>query len=127
MGDESVVGHADMWAWRFPNRKSDDFIFPACRTGQIDTTRPIANWRTARNDATRAAKCPKCGRLQLPTESCLNSVCKAEMRGIINPLEGLWFRDLRHSAATRTLENGVPIATVAQVLGFHGNSDGEAV
>lgn len=112
----------DMWASRFPNRKPDDFVFPACETGHIDTTRPIANWRTAWNHATRAVECPKCGRLQPPTESCRNSDCEAEMRGIISPLEGLRFHDLRHSAATKMLENGVPIATVAQVLGWSAST-----
>ena len=44
------------------------------------------------------------------------------MRGIINPLAGLRFHDLRHSAATKMLENGVPIATVAQVLGWSAST-----
>ena len=39
------------------------------------------------------------------------------MRGIISPLAGLRFHDLRHSAATKMLENGVPHPTVAQVMG----------
>ena len=112
----------DMWASRFPNRKPDDFIFPACETGHIDTTLPIANWRTAWKNATRAVECPKCGRLQPPTDSCRNSDCEAEMRGIISPLEGLRFHDLRHSAATKMLESGVPIATVAQVLGWSAST-----
>jgi len=44
------------------------------------------------------------------------------MRGIISPLAGLRFHDLRHSAATKMLENGVPIATVAQVLGWSAST-----
>jgi integrase len=44
------------------------------------------------------------------------------MRGIINPLAGLRFHDLRHSAATEMLENGAPIATVAQVLGWSAST-----
>ena len=44
------------------------------------------------------------------------------MRGIISPLEGLRFHDLRHSAATKMLENDVPIATVAQVLGWSAST-----
>jgi len=39
------------------------------------------------------------------------------MRDIIDRLAGLRYHDLPHSAATKVLENGVPIATVAQVLG----------
>ena len=82
----------------------------------------IANWRMAWNNATRAVECPKCGRLQLPTDSCRNAHYEAEMRGIISPLERLRFHDLRHSAATKMLENGVPIATVAQVLGWSAST-----
>jgi integrase len=44
------------------------------------------------------------------------------MRGIINRLAGLRYHDLRHSAAMKTLENGVPIATVAQVLGWSAST-----
>jgi len=44
------------------------------------------------------------------------------MHGIISPLKGLRFHDLRHSAATKMLENGVPIATVAQVLGWSAST-----
>lgn len=40
----------------------------------------------------------------------------------MNPLEGPRFHDLRHSAATKMLENGVPIATVAQVLGWSAST-----
>jgi integrase len=112
----------DMWASRFPNRKPEDFVFPACENGHVDLARPIANWRTAWHNATSAVECPKCGRLQPPSDSCRNSDCKAKMRGIISPLAGLRFHDLRHSAATKMLENGVPIATVAQVLGWSAST-----
>jgi len=112
----------DMWASRFPNRKLDDFAFPACETGHIDASRAIANWRTAWHKATCAIECPKCGRLQTTTDTCRNLDCKADMHGIISPLAGLRFHDLRHSAATKMLENGVPIATVAQVLGWSAST-----
>jgi len=112
----------DKWASRFPNRNADDYVFPACENGHIDPTRPIANWWTAWHNATCTVECPKCGRLQLPTNLCQNLECNASMRGIINPLAGLRFHDLRHSAATKMLENGVPIATVAQVLGWSAST-----
>ena len=82
----------------------------------------ILRQRTAWHNATSAVECPRCGRLQPPTDSCRNSDCKAKMRGIISPLAGLRFHDLRHSAATKTLENGVLIATVAQVLGWSAST-----
>jgi integrase len=42
----------DFWASRFPNRKPEHFVFPACETGQIDPTRPIMSWRSAWRRAT---------------------------------------------------------------------------
>lgn len=112
----------DMWASRFPNRSPDDFVFPACENGHVDPTRPIANWRTAWHNATSAVECPKCGRPQPPADSCQNLDCEADMHGIISPLARLRFHDLRHSAATKMLENGVPFATVAQVLGWSAST-----
>jgi integrase len=112
----------DIWASRFPNREPNDYVFPACENGHIDSTRPIANWRTPWHNATSAVECLKCGKLQPATNSCQKLQCKADMRGIINPLAGLRFHDLRHSAATKMLENGVPIATVAQVLGWSAST-----
>lgn len=83
----------DMWAARFSNRKSDDFVFPTCENGKIDASRPIANWRTAWRNA-----CEDAG------------------------LGGLRYHDLRHTAATKMLENGVAFATVAQVLGWSAST-----
>lgn len=60
--------------------------------------------------------------MQTVTDSCRNADCKADMRGIINPLSGLRFHDLRHSAATKMLEKGTSIATVAQVLGWSAST-----
>jgi len=83
----------DMWTSRFPDRKSDDFVFPACENGRIDPERPIANWRTAWRRACREAGLP-----------------------------GLRFHDLRHTAATKLLEEGTPIAVVAQILGWSAST-----
>lgn len=41
---------------------------------------------------------------------------------MINDLLGLRFHDLRHSAAAKMVENGVPIAIVAQVLGWSAST-----
>ena len=61
----------------------------ACENGRINPERSIANWRTAWRHA--------CG------EASLN---------------GLRFHDLRHTAATKLLEEGTPIAVVAHILGW---------
>jgi integrase len=67
----------DFWASRFPNRRPEHFVFPACENGQIDPERPIAHWRTAWRRAYREAGLP-----------------------------GLRYHDCRHSAATKLLEQG---------------------
>jgi integrase len=79
----------EMWMARFPNRKPEDYVFPACENGHIDPSKPITNWRTAWHNA--------CAEAELP---------------------GLRFHDLRHTAATKLLESGVPFAVVAELLGW---------
>lgn len=83
----------DMWASRFPNRQPADYVFPACENGNINPSRPISHWRTAWSKA------------------CL-----------LAGLPGLRYHDCRHSAATKMLENGVPMATVAQILGWSAST-----
>ena len=83
----------DVWASRFPDRKPEHFVFPACENGYLNPERPVANWRTAWRHA-----CRKAG------------------------LKGLRFHDLRHTAATKLLEHGTPIAVVAQILGWSAST-----
>jgi integrase len=83
----------DMWKARFPDAKPHHFFFPACENGRIDPERPIANWRTAWRRA-----CHDAG------------------------LTGLRFHDLRHTAATKLLEDGTPIAVVAHILGWSAST-----
>jgi integrase len=83
----------DVWASRFPDRNLQQFVFPACENGHIDPYRPVANWRTAWRRA-----CVDAG------------------------LKGLRFHDLRHASATKLLEQGTPIAVVAQILGWSAST-----
>jgi integrase len=83
----------DLWASRFPDCKVEQFVFPACENGFIAPQRPIANWRTAWRHACRDAG-----------------------------LKGLRFHDLRHTAATKLLEQGTPIPVVAQILGWSAST-----
>jgi integrase len=110
------------WAERFPGRRPEHFVFPACENGQVDPTRGIASWRTAWRRVTRAIQCPACGEIQSPRKICRNAECRVEMRGIKNPLDGLRFHDLRHSTATKLLEQGTPFAVVAQILGWSAST-----
>jgi integrase len=83
----------DMWRSRFPDAKPHHFVFPACENGRIDPERPIANWRTAWRRA-----CHQAG------------------------LTGLRFHDLRHTAATKLLEDGTTVAVVAHILGWSAST-----
>jgi len=110
------------WTDRFPARRPDHFVFPACENGHIDPTRGIANWRTAWRRITRAIQCPACGEIQGTGKICRNLECGTKIEGIKNPLEGLRFHDLRHSTATKLLEQGTPFPVVAQILGWSAST-----
>src|SRR5271156_152257 len=83
----------DTWASRFPDARPHHFLFPACENGRVDPERSISNWRTAWRRACREAG-----------------------------LKGLRFHDLRHTAATKLLEEGTPIAIVAHILGLSAST-----
>jgi len=108
----------ETWAARFPDRRPGQFVFPACANGKIDAARPISNWRSAWRNLTRSIECPACGHLEPPASHCRNEECRLDIREIKSPIATLRFHDLRHTAATKMLENGVPYATMAQILGW---------
>ena len=69
--------------FRFDNRKGARGGIPEeMEVSGFDPTHPIGSWRTASRTLTRAVECPKCKRLQRPTELCKDPKCKADMRGI---------------------------------------------
>jgi integrase len=76
-----------------PFHVASDYVFPACENGRIDASRPVANWRTAWRNATKNAGLP-----------------------------GFRFHDLRHTAATKRLEAGVPFAVVGQICGWSAST-----
>jgi integrase len=112
----------EMWASRFPDRSLNAYVFPACENGAIDSTQPISNWRTAWRRVTRLVECPKCGQVQEPGNLCQNEECEADIRKLRSSIAGLRFHDLRHTAATKLLENGTPFAVVAQILGWSAST-----
>jgi len=112
----------DLWASRFPDRKPEHFVFPACENGHINPERPIDNWRTAWRRVTQAIHCPACGQLQSPGDTCRNGECKADIRSVKSPTDRLRFHDLRHTAATKLLEQGTPTVVVAQILGWSAST-----
>ena len=87
------------WASQFPNRQAEHFVFPSERYGaagddftpcayKTDPTRPIGRWKEAWEAAKKRA----------------GVKCR--------------FHDLRHTGCTRMLENGVPFAHVAMIMGW---------
>jgi integrase len=108
----------DMWASRFPGRRPEHFVFPSCENGQVNPMRSISNWRTAWRRATSLIRCPACTLLQNPGTTCDNAECKGDIRQIESSIANLRFHDLRHTAATKLLEQGVPFAVVAQIAGW---------
>jgi len=84
---------------------------------QVEPTRPTRGWRTAWRTVTRAVECPKCGRLQPPSDACQDPECAHEIKGIKSPLAGLRFHDLRHCAITKPAESQASDQTIMSIAG----------
>jgi integrase len=94
------------------------YVFPSCEGfAHPDPSKPMKGWRTAWRNVTRAVECPKCGRLQRPTDFCRSKECKADMQGIKSPLAGLRFHDLRHSCITMLSESQASDSTLLSIAG----------
>jgi integrase len=102
LNQNALVALTD-WANKFPDRRPEHFVLPterysfskARRTVKIydqDPLKPVGSWKTALNTAFR-----KVG---------------FKVR----------FHDLRHTAVTRMLESGVPLETVAALLGWSAST-----
>ena len=76
----------------------EHFIFPACENHKIDSTRPIASFRTAWRNATKTAGLP-----------------------------GLRFHDLRHTAITKLAESNASEGTVMAIAGARQPQDARTV
>jgi integrase len=123
------------WTNRFQEGKPEEYVFPWCEGGatrrkrqksgelapslsrQVDPTRPTRGWRTAWRTVTRAVECPKCRRLQPPSDACQNPECTQEIKGIKSPLTGLRFHDLRHCAITKLAESQPSDQTIMSIAG----------
>jgi integrase len=112
----------EMWSSRFPNRKPEHYVFPACENGCTDSDRPIAHWRTAWRRATNLIQCPTCGEFQNLGLTCMNEECHTDIRNIRSSIAGLRFHDLRHTAATKLLEQGTSFPIVALILGWSAST-----
>jgi len=103
------------WATHFPDRKPEHYVFPAERYGaagdkfcakayDVDPSKPIGNIK----EAWEAAKL-RAGRILSENSTDSNKP--------IQPLV-CRFHDLRHTAVSRMLNAGVPIAKVAKIVGW---------
>jgi integrase len=111
------------WATYFPDRKPEEYVFPAERYGaggdkfspkayHVDPSKPIGDikeaWEAARVRAARI--------LKGETEETDPST-KTQPKEKIAPLT-CRFHDLRDTAVSRMLNAGVPIAKVAKIVGW---------
>ena len=120
---QRAVAALSFWATHFPERKPEHYVFPSERYGaggdefspkayHVETSKPIGSikeaWEAARLRAARILK----GEME---ETDANT--ETEPKEAIAPL-ACRFHDLRHTAVSRMLNNGVPIAKVAKIVGW---------
>ena len=114
---QRAMAAMNFWATHFPERKPEHYVFPAERYGaagdmfcakayDIDPCKPIGNIK----EAWEAAKLRTGGILRR------NSKDKDSDKPI-QPLV-CRFHDLRHTAVSRMLNAGIPIAKVAKIVGW---------
>jgi integrase len=101
----------------FNGTEPEQFLFPACEHGRIDSTRPMKSWRTAWRRLTRLIQCPACRTSQEPADICRNAECGASIKRVKSPLAGLRFHDLRHHAITELAESQASESTIMALAG----------
>jgi integrase len=121
---QRAVAALSFWATHFPEREPEHYVFPAERYGaggdefspkayDVDPSKPIRSikkaWEAAR---LRAA-------LILKGECEENS--KTDSASTVKPL-ACRFHDLRHTAVSRMLNAGIPIAKVAKIVGWSAST-----
>ena len=118
---QRAVAALSFWATHFPERKPDHYVFPAERYGaggdefspkayHVEPSKPIGSikeaWEAAR---LRAAQILKGGREDSDSgEEPVPLACR--------------FHDLRHTAVSRMLNAGTPIAKVAKIVGWSAST-----
>jgi integrase len=125
-GERVIPLNADAWAvilelyrrsQALGGTEPSHFLFPACETAHIDSTKPIKSWRTAWRRLTRAVECPACGLLQNPGETCAGGNCEASIAKLKSPFAGFRFHDLRHQAITELAESKASDSTIMSIAG----------
>jgi integrase len=114
---QRAMAALSFWATHFPERKPEHYVFPAERYGaagdefcakayNVDPSKPIGSIK----EAWEAAKLRAGWILKGETE-------EADPKEKIAPLV-CRFHDLRHTAVSRMLNAGIPIAKVAKIAGW---------
>jgi integrase len=118
---QQAMAALSFWATHFPDRKPKHYVFPAERYGaagdkfspkvyDVDPSKPIGSVK----EAWEAAKL-RAGRI-------LKGIPEgAETEEEIPPLV-CRFHDLRHTAVSRMLNAGVPLAKIAKIVGWSAST-----
>lgn len=120
---QRAVAALSFWATHFPQRKPEHYVFPSERYGaggdefspkayRVDTSKPIGSIK----EAWEAAKV-RAGRIQKSETEETASNSETEPKEEIAPL-ACRFHNLRHTAVSRMLNAGIPIAKVAKIVGW---------
>jgi integrase len=126
---QRAVAALSFWSTHFPERKPEHYVFPAERYGaggdefspkayHVDPSKAIGSikeaWEAAR---LRAAKI-----LKGETEETESADAEESEKGKkVAPL-ACRFHDLRHTAVSRMLNAGVPLAKVAKIVGWSAST-----
>jgi integrase len=114
---QRAMAALNFWVTHFPDRKPEHFVFPAERYGaagdqfcakayDVDPSKPIGSIK----EAWEAAK-SRAGRILKGVPEGTDSEGKI-------PALVCRFHDLRHTAVSRMLNAGTPIAKVAKIVGW---------
>jgi integrase len=113
---QRAMAALSFWATHFPERRPEHYVFPTERYGaggdefsprayHVDPTKPIGSIK----EAWEAAK--------IRAARILQGIDNEEQSAKVKPLS-CRFHDLRHTAVSRMLNAGIPIAKVAKIVGW---------
>jgi integrase len=115
--NQRALGMLSFWAAQFPNRKPEHYVFATERYGldgeagylkgqalpySVDPLKPMGSWKTAWDAAKKLA----------------GAILAGDPENSDAPPLTCRVHDLRHSAISRMLNAGVPIAKVAKIVGW---------
>ncbi len=120
-----AVATLTFWASNFPDRQPEHYVFPAEKYGAAGDKFQPKTYETDPNNPIGDVK-EAWGRAKLRAGAILKGITDEEQpqegdtKGVQRKVEPLVcrFHDLRHTAVSRMLDAGVPIAKVAKIVGW---------